>query len=306
MTRGSHTQYNKGYYPIGVLQSMHKSPLLSSRLLHTSIRNTCNSKNEENSKQQHYPTYPLDDFSHMKYWELSSVDDLCNNNLQPTQEVISEDVVKAPEIFIDHSAKFWNEFTKTDVSTDKKESKENGDESNYLQPEISEGGRELEEKLSHVDKKGEAQMVDVSSKNVSVRQAIARAEVYLGPIAFNLVKENKMKKGDVLGVARIAGIMAAKKTSDLIPLCHPLPLDHVEILFDMQEKFEEEMCYRTVIDAKATTSGRTGVEMEALTAATVAALTIYDMCKAVSHDITISNVQLMFKTGGKREFVRKS
>lgn len=306
MTRGSHTQYNKGYYPIGVLQSMHKSPLLSSRLLHTSIRNTCNSKNEENSKQQHYPTYPLDDFSHMKYWEHSSVDDLCNNNLQPAQEVISEDVVKAPEIFIDHSAKFWNEFTKTDVSTDKKESKENGDESNYLQPEISEGGRELEEKLSHVDKKGEAQMVDVSSKNVSVRQAIARAEVYLGPIAFNLVKENKMKKGDVLGVARIAGIMAAKKTSDLIPLCHPLPLDHVEILFDMQEKFEEEMCYRTVIDAKATTSGRTGVEMEALTAATVAALTIYDMCKAVSHDITISNVQLMFKTGGKREFVRKS
>lgn len=293
----------KGYYPLGVLQSIHRSPLLTSRQLHTSSIQATTGKEEENLKLQTFTTHPQDEFSHMKYWEHGSLNKQSNNNLQPLQENISKVVVEAPEVYIDHSAKFWDNFTKDDVNTNENKSKDLETGSDHCQPETE---KEQEEKLSHVNKKGEAQMVDVSSKNISVRQAIARAEVYLGPRAFSLVKENKMKKGDVLGVARIAGIMAAKKTSDLIPLCHPLPLDHIEITFDMQEKFEEEMCYRTVIDAKATTSGRTGVEMEALTAATVAALTIYDMCKAVTHDITVSNVRLLFKTGGKRDFTRKS
>ncbi|XP_045601451.1 molybdenum cofactor biosynthesis protein 1 isoform X2 [Procambarus clarkii] len=159
--------------------------------------------------------------------------------------------------------------------------------------------------LSHVNLAGEAQMVDVSGKSRSIRQAVARAEVFLGPKAFSLVKENKMKKGDVLGVARVAGIMAAKKTWELIPLCHPLLLDHIDISLKLKENLENgKECHLVIIKAKVVTCGCTGVEMEALTAATVAALTVYDMCKAVTHDIAILNVCLVSKTGGKRDFYR--
>lgn len=164
--------------------------------------------------------------------------------------------------------------------------------------------------LTHVSTSGEARMVDVSRKAITRREAVARAEVELGPVAFNLVKENRAKKGDVLGVARVAGIMAAKRTSELIPLCHSLPIDSIEIALTLREEDQgvsdesktSDMDYRVMIEAKAVTSGRTGVEMEALVAASVAALTVYDMCKAVSHAITISNVRLVSKSGGKRDY----
>lgn len=158
--------------------------------------------------------------------------------------------------------------------------------------------------LTHVGTSGEARMVDVSGKAVTRREAVARAEVALGAVAFQLMKENRAKKGDVLGVARVAGIMASKRTSELIPLCHSLPLDNVEISLVLREEGQgvPNENYVVVIEARAVTSGRTGVEMEALVAASVAALTVYDMCKAVSHAITISSVRLVSKSGGKRDY----
>nr|XP_053639170.1 molybdenum cofactor biosynthesis protein 1-like [Cherax quadricarinatus] len=172
-------------------------------------------------------------------------------------------------------------------------SEDNNDDSSYT--------------LSHVNSAGEARMVDISGKRRSIRQAVARAEVSLGSQAFALLKENKMKKGDVLGVARVAGIMAAKRTWELIPMCHPILLDHVDISLKLQENIENgQECHLVIINAKAVTAGSTGVEMEALTAVTVAALTVYDMCKAVTHDITISNICLLSKSGGKRDFTRLS
>lgn len=266
----------------------------------------------------------------------------------------------------------------------------------------------LSSTLTHVSQSGEARMVDVSGKLVTRREAVARAEVALGPTAFRLVQQNKAKKGDVLGVARVAGIMAAKRTSELIPLCHPLPLDSIEVNLTLREYEEEESegewrdrrkgaateareheeeesqgeqgdrrernldekeykggeserdtkgegsehkeeenererkevrknthdkrdreeehnrdpqegrentpnkgerksspVHLVTIEAKAVISGRTGVEMEALVAASVAALTVYDMCKAVSHAITISKVRLVAKSGGKRDYKAK-
>ena len=164
------------------------------------------------------------------------------------------------------------------------------------------GSPSLSTTLTHVTNSGEARMVDVSGKAVTRREAVARAEVALGAAAFQLVKENRAKKGDVLGVARVAGIMAAKKTSDLIPLCHPLPLDTVEMTLTLRGESQAGPDYVVLIEAKAVTSGRTGVEMEALVAASVAALTVYDMCKAVSHAITISSVRLVSKSGGKKDY----
>lgn len=164
----------------------------------------------------------------------------------------------------------------------------------------------LSSSLTHVTTTGEARMVDVSGKAVTHREAVARAEVALGAVAFQLVKENRAKKGDVLGVARVAGIMAAKRTSELIPLCHSLPLDSVEVNLMLRESQGDQASelpdHVVVIEAKAVTTGRTGVEMEALVAASVAALTVYDMCKAVSHSITISQVRLVSKSGGKRDY----
>ncbi|XP_076067048.1 molybdenum cofactor biosynthesis protein 1-like isoform X6 [Oratosquilla oratoria] len=160
---------------------------------------------------------------------------------------------------------------------------------------------QIDNKLSHIDVEGNARMVDVGGKNVVQRKASAVALVNLGRETFELVKENKMKKGDVLGVARISGIMAAKRTWELIPLCHPLALDHVDVSAKL---IEENGNYLVELVSTASTQGRTGVEMEAMTAVTVAALTVYDMCKAVSHDITISKVQLLSKEGGKRYFNR--
>ncbi|NWH70064.1 MOCS1 protein, partial [Piaya cayana] len=149
--------------------------------------------------------------------------------------------------------------------------------------------------LTHTDEEGRATMVDVGGKPDSRRSAVAAAVVRLGKKAFGMVRQNQVKKGDVLAVAQIAGIQGAKLTSQLIPLCHNIPLNHVEVSLSL-----DEARYAVVIHSSCQTWGRTGVEMEALTAASLAALTVYDMCKAVTHDIVIEEVKLLSKTGGQR------
>ena len=149
-------------------------------------------------------------------------------------------------------------------------------------------------KLSHFDDKGATRMVDVSEKETTARVARAGGRIAMSAEAFAHVRDGTAKKGDVLGVARLAGIMAAKKTPDLIPLCHPLALEKVEVEFVLDEGASAVEIFATV-----KVSGRTGVEMEALTAASVAALTIYDMVKAVDKSMTISNIRLLKKDGGK-------
>ncbi|XP_009473341.1 PREDICTED: molybdenum cofactor biosynthesis protein 1 [Nipponia nippon] len=154
--------------------------------------------------------------------------------------------------------------------------------------------------LTHTDEEGRATMVDVGGKPDSRRIAVAGAVVRLGEKAFGMVRQNQVKKGDVLAVAQIAGIQGAKLTSQLIPLCHNIPLNHVEVSLSL-----DEARYAVVIRSSCQTWGRTGVEMEALTAASLAALTVYDMCKAVTHDIVIEEVKLLSKTGGRRgDFLR--
>ncbi|WP_022660982.1 cyclic pyranopterin monophosphate synthase MoaC [Paucidesulfovibrio longus] len=150
------------------------------------------------------------------------------------------------------------------------------------------------EQLSHVDESGNLRMVDVSGKDETDRRALARTEVLLAPATMDLLVRQALPKGDVLAVAKVAGILAAKRTHELIPLCHPLMLSYVDVSFEI----DQEGC-RVVIFAEAHTSGRTGLEMEALMAAQVAALTIYDMCKAVQKNIVIADCRLLRKSGGK-------
>ena len=149
-------------------------------------------------------------------------------------------------------------------------------------------------KLTHLNKKGDAQMVDVSDKQITVRQAIAQSTVNMKKETLDLILSGTHKKGDVLAVARVAGIQAAKKCWDLIPLCHPLMLSKVTI--DMNPNTENSSIE---IRALVKLEGKTGVEMEALTAVSVAALTVYDMCKGVDRGMIISNTKLVEKTGGK-------
>ena len=149
-------------------------------------------------------------------------------------------------------------------------------------------------KLSHFDDKGAARMVDVSDKDATARVALAGGRITMSAEAFTHVRDGTAKKGDVLGVARLAGIMAAKKTPDLIPLCHPLALEKVEVEFELDEATSAVEILATV-----KVSGRTGVEMEALTAASIAALTIYDMVKAVDKSMIIDDIRLLKKDGGK-------
>jgi cyclic pyranopterin phosphate synthase len=148
--------------------------------------------------------------------------------------------------------------------------------------------------LTHFDARGAAQMVDVTDKEVTHRTAIARGAVEMAPETLALIVEGRAKKGDVLAVARLAGIMAAKKTADLIPLCHPLPLSKVSL-----ELNADPVANRVEIEATVKTTGRTGVEMEALTAVTVAQLTVYDMVKAVDKAMRLTDTRLVFKDGGK-------
>lgn len=155
--------------------------------------------------------------------------------------------------------------------------------------------------LTHFDSSGGARMVDVANKEITVRTAIASASVWMLPETFTRIDERSIAKGDVLQVARLAGIMAAKKTPDLIPLCHPLPIDAVSV--DFTPRAEDN---RIDITATVGVGGKTGVEMEALTAVSVAALTIYDMCKAVDKKMKIGEIKLLRKEGGKSGlFVRE-
>jgi cyclic pyranopterin phosphate synthase len=146
--------------------------------------------------------------------------------------------------------------------------------------------------LTHLDESGEARMVDVSAKQISRRRAVARAFVRLSPETAAAVAAGNAPKGDVLGVARIAGIQAAKQTATLIPLCHPLGLDFVDVRAEVVDD-------GVAIEAEAVVEGRTGVEMEAMTAASVAALTVYDMVKGIERGVTIESVELIAKSGGR-------
>ena len=148
--------------------------------------------------------------------------------------------------------------------------------------------------LTHFDEKGAARMVDVSDKPATARVAVAAASVWVSPEAFRRIADRTLEKGDVLQVARLAGIMGAKRTAELIPLCHPLPVTAVRVDFAL-----DEAAGRVDIEAEASIQDRTGVEMEALTAAAVAALTVYDMCKAVDKGIVIGDLRLLRKEGGK-------
>jgi len=161
-------------------------------------------------------------------------------------------------------------------------------------------GNEQDSGFTHFDGDGNAVMVDVGGKTPTVRVARAAGRICMSRTAFELVKSGTMAKGDVLGVARIAGIMAAKKVDQLIPLTHPLMIDSVTVDFTLDEE-------TSAIDIEATVkiSGKTGVEMEALTAVSIAALTVYDMCKAVDKSMVINNIRLMEKTGGKSGSYRR-
>ncbi|HEY92857.1 MAG TPA: cyclic pyranopterin monophosphate synthase MoaC [Dehalococcoidia bacterium] len=154
-------------------------------------------------------------------------------------------------------------------------------------------------KLTHVDSKGEAQMVDISQKADTEREAVARGRVMMKLATLEQIRKAGLEKGDVLSVARVAGIMAAKKTPDLIPLCHPLLIGNIVIDFDLARDDS------IGITAKAKSTGKTGVEMEALVAVSVTALTIYDMCKALDREMTIAEIYLESKKGGKSGTYRK-
>ena len=152
--------------------------------------------------------------------------------------------------------------------------------------------------LSHVDTDGKARMVDVSEKPDTFREAVARGAVLMRPTTLALIQQNAIQKGDVLSVAKIAGIMAAKRTAELIPLCHPLPLTNVELTFSFNAG-------RIEIESRARVTGKTGVEMEALSAVAVAALTVYDMCKAVDREMAIADIRLVEKRGGRSGTFRR-
>ena len=156
-------------------------------------------------------------------------------------------------------------------------------------------------KLTHFDESGKARMVDVTGKTVTHRLAVAHGSILMKPATLRLIRQGDVEKGDVLGVARVAGIMAAKKTSELIPMCHPLAITSVTLEFILNVK-------KSAVEITATVkvAGQTGVEMEALTAVSVAALTIYDMCKAADKEMVISDIMLLEKQGGKSgHFQRK-
>lgn len=152
----------------------------------------------------------------------------------------------------------------------------------------------MSDELTHLDKTGAARMVDVGAKPDTAREAVAGGAVYMQPETLRLIREGALKKGDVLTIARIAGVMAAKRTADLIPLCHPLPLTHIDVDITLDE---EASAVR--ITATTRTTGKTGVEMEALTAVSAAALTIYDMAKAVDRGMRLSDIRLLAKSGGQ-------
>ncbi|NPA31453.1 MAG: cyclic pyranopterin monophosphate synthase MoaC [Chloroflexi bacterium] len=158
-----------------------------------------------------------------------------------------------------------------------------------------------EPKLTHLDEQGRAHMVDVGAKPVTERMAVAKGEVHMLPHTFELLRQGALKKGDVLTVAQVAGVMAAKRTADLIPLCHPLPLTHIQVDLTLRPDLPG-----VEITATVRTRARTGVEMEALTAVSVAALTVYDMAKAADKTMRLTNIRLVEKRGGLSGDVRNA
>lgn len=155
--------------------------------------------------------------------------------------------------------------------------------------------------FTHFNESGRAFMVDVGEKDITLRVARAAAKVSVNKETFDLIKYGGMKKGDVLTTAQVAGIMGAKKTSDIIPMCHPIMINNIDMNLSLNEKD-----FSVDIESKVKCNGKTGVEMEALTACSIAALTVYDMCKAVQKDIVISDIKLMEKTGGVHgDYIRK-
>jgi cyclic pyranopterin monophosphate synthase len=155
--------------------------------------------------------------------------------------------------------------------------------------------------LTHFDEKGQAHMVDVGDKDITVREAIARGEIRMQPETLNIILEGRAKKGDVLSVARIAAIMGAKKTPEIIPLAHPLPISSVKVDF-----FPDRERSLIEIEVRVKVAARTGVEMEALTAVACAGLTVYDMCKAVDRSMVVSEIRLMEKSGGRSGLFKRS
>jgi len=149
--------------------------------------------------------------------------------------------------------------------------------------------------LTHFNDNGRAKMVDVGDKENSKREAIATGTIFASPKTIDIIKNKKIKKGDVLAVAQIGGIIGAKKTWDIIPMCHNIPIEGVNIEFEI-------LTDRIIATAKAKTTGKTGIEMEALTAVSTTCLTIYDMCKAIDKDMVISDIKLIKKTGGKSDY----
>jgi cyclic pyranopterin monophosphate synthase len=160
-------------------------------------------------------------------------------------------------------------------------------------------------KLTHLDASGKAKMVDVGAKSITAREAMAEGFITLAAETIRAIADERVPKGEVLGTARLAGIMAAKRCGELIPLCHPLSIESVEVDFDIPELEPDGQPVRLHIKAIARITAKTGVEMEALTAVSVAALTIYDMCKAIDKTMVIGGVRLTKKTGGKQNFEAK-
>ncbi|KAL8622867.1 hypothetical protein ACOMHN_026988 [Nucella lapillus] len=194
--------------------------------------------------------------------------------------------------------KYWETLYKErQAETQKDHSSSSESASSVETRDKPESGEKNDFKLTHTDESGRANMVDVGEKDVTVREARARGRIYLGPQAFALVRENKIRKGDVLTVAQLSGIMAAKKTAELIPLCHTIALTKVDVTCRLNEG-DRAVDVESVVRCR----GRTGVEMEALTAVSVATLTVYDMCKALAMDMVISDIRLVMKTGGEREY----
>ena len=227
---------------------------------------------DELSKKRHVE-FPQDRFTPLKYWEAEF-----NERHEGQQETTEE------EVTLNASEAFYNNWECNDYVTNK---------NSVFVHRAADGAVDAE--LSHVDRDGHASMVNVSRKPVSIRTASAQAEVMIGATAFRLVKQNSIHKGDVLKVAEIAGVMAAKETSRLIPLCHPLVLSQIKVHLSLNEDK-----HSVDIESHVTARGQTGVEMEALTAVSVAALTVYDMIKAVTRQAQILNVRLTSKTGGTR------
>lgn len=236
-----------------------------------------------------------DDYKKYKYWEFARDE---NNDNVPTEESGNYKEIE----FAESKTKICSEMSRTlkphdpivvnlEILNDK--NTKHGHDTPSDWGETFQGHNTQNSQFTHIDTTGKLNMVDISNKSESTRVAIATGIITLGQNAFYLVKENKAKKGDVLTVAQLAGISGAKRTSDLIPLCHNIPLSKVSVDFELDE---ENFSIR--VTALAKTHGKTGVEMEAITAVAMATVTIYDMCKAVTKDMVISDIRLNYKSGG--------